>query len=212
LRGYCVSNSDPSEPTYSGRLAFVTIEPGQIALTTFNTESPAGDDGAFFFVGPSPALPREVDRKMWRTNEDLKTFVSAFEALLLPKRDWTHAAHLTIGALYCLRYGEHDALERLRIGIRRLNESHGVENSDSHGYHETLTRFWLIIISRFLIEYKARHPQASDLSAIHALVERFGADSGFFRRFWTCDVTSSVEARRRWVAPDALPLDWRIDV
>ena len=149
---------------------------------------------------------------MWRTNEDLRNFASAFEALSLPKREWTHAAHLVIGALCCLRYGEHDALERLRIGIRRLNESHGVENSDTRGYHETLTRFWLVIINRFLTEYKARHPQASHLSAIHALAERFGTDAGFFRRYWTCDVTSSVEARHRWVAPDALPLNCRIDV
>jgi hypothetical protein len=144
---------------------------------------------------------------MWRTNEDLEAFMSAFEALSLPKKDWTHAAHLAVGALYCLRYGEHEALGRLRIGIRRLNESHNVENSDTGGYHETLTRFWLTIISRFLGEYNGRHPQASKLSAVHALVERFGTNAGLFRRYWTYDVVSSVEARRRWIEPDATSLD-----
>ena len=68
---------------------------------------------------------------MWRTHEDLNCFLSAFETFSLPKRQWTHAAHLAVGALYCLRYGEREALERLRIGIRRLNESHNVENSDT---------------------------------------------------------------------------------
>jgi hypothetical protein len=144
---------------------------------------------------------------MWRTHEDLGNFVASFEALSLPKKEWTHAAHLTIGACYVLRYGEHGALEHLRTGIRRLNESHGVENSATRGYHETLTRFWLMLISQFLNEHKRERPAASELNAIAALVERFGSNAGAFRRYWTYDIAASSEARRRWVAPDALALN-----
>ena len=64
---------------------------------------------------------------------DPDALAARFTALTLRKDEWTHAAHLTVGAWHVDRYGAADALTRLREGIRRLNESHGNENSATAG-------------------------------------------------------------------------------
>jgi hypothetical protein len=150
----------------------------------------------------------------FRTSEDLTAFVFAFESSSLPKKEWTHAAHLAIGAFYVLRHGSVEALNRIRVGIRRVNESHGVENSDTRGYHESLTRFWLSVIEQFLEAYQAARPndgEDEELHAVNAVVHKFANRAGLFRRYWSYDVVASVEARRRWVEPDALALNCQID-
>jgi hypothetical protein len=137
----------------------------------------------------------------------LDDFICRFEAQTIPKAEWTHAAHLRIGGCYVLGHGQADALVRLRAGIRRLNDSHGVINSDTNGYHETLTCSWLAVIGRFLVEYRAAHPNAERAEHIDALIDTFGLRSGMFTEYWSIDVARSVEARRSWIAPDKLTLD-----
>ena len=45
-------------------------------------------------------------------------------------------------------------MERLRQGIRALNDSHGTANTDSSGYHETITRAYAHLIADFLSEQR----------------------------------------------------------
>jgi hypothetical protein len=137
----------------------------------------------------------------------LDDFIRRFESQTLPKTEWTHAAHVRIGGCYVLAHGPATALQELRVGIRRLNESHGVVNSDTNGYHETLTCFWVAVIGRFLAEYQGAHPRTTRATLIEALVEHLGQRSALFEDYWTIDVARSVAARRHWVAPDKLPLD-----
>ena len=76
---------------------------------------------------------------MTESATDPDAVAARFAALTLPKHEWTHAAHLTVGVWHVDRYGAADALTRLRAGIRRLNESHGNVNTPASGYHETIT-------------------------------------------------------------------------
>src|ERR1700722_1224434 len=80
---------------------------------------------------------------------DCDDLAARFTAFTLPHAEWTHAAHLTVGLWHVHRFGKTDALERLRTGIRRLNESHGTVNSDISGYHETTTRAYVELFSMF---------------------------------------------------------------
>ena len=68
----------------------------------------------------------------------------------LPRAEWTHEAHLRVGLLHLLRYPPGESLDRLRVGIREYNEAVGVRNTDSSGYHETITRFYVERIAVFL--------------------------------------------------------------
>ena len=73
--------------------------------------------------------------------KEVECFVQQFEALTLPKTSWTHVAHFVVGLWYLSHHPLPDAIERIRKGIFRYNEAVGTINSDTSGYHETLTLF-----------------------------------------------------------------------
>ena len=56
----------------------------------------------------------------------------------LPKREWTHAAHFAV-AFWLLGRSDSDAMRDMRGLIRAYNEASGVANTDTTGYHETIT-------------------------------------------------------------------------
>ena len=60
----------------------------------------------------------------------------------LPQSEWTHRGHITAAHVLIRAHGRDRALELLRAAIPRLNDAHGVANTDDSGYHETLTVFF----------------------------------------------------------------------
>lgn len=126
-----------------------------------------------------------------------------FTALTLPKEEWTHAAHLTVGAWHVDRYGAGEALMRLRDGIRRLNESHGSVNTPTSGYHETITVAYVQLIAAYLDACPAALP-------LDARVERLLAGPLAARdmlfTFYSRERLMSMDARAWWVEPDLSPL------
>lgn len=88
--------------------------------------------------------------------------------------------------------------------IRRFNESVGGVNSDSEGYHETITRAFLRGVRLLLEEADLREP-------LHELVNELLLSPMGRRdwplRFYSRERLFSVEARRAFVEPDlaALP-------
>lgn len=122
----------------------------------------------------------------------------------LPRPEWTHEAHLAATLYLLLRHPEVDLDAELPGLIRRYNESVGGVNSDSEGYHETITRAFLRGVRLFLEEADTSRP-------LHVLVnELLHAPMGrrdWPLRFWSKDRLMSTEARRRFVPPDlaALP-------
>ena len=131
--------------------------------------------------------------------EDL---VAAFGDRSLPKEQWTHEAHLRVGLWHLLHHSPDDALALVRQRIIAYNEAVGVENSDSSGYHETITRFFLHEISRFLRTADGRRP-IDDLAA--ELIQWLG-DKDTPLHYYSRARLMSVEARRTWVEPDLRPL------
>ena len=134
---------------------------------------------------------------------DPETLAERFTALTLPKEEWTHAAHLTVGAWHVDRYGAAGALPRLRDGIRRLNESHGTLNTATSGYHETITAAYVTLLAAHLSAC------GSEL-ALPVCVDRLLAGPLAARdmllRFYSRERLGSVEARARWIEPDLAPL------
>jgi hypothetical protein len=121
----------------------------------------------------------------------------------LPGDDWTHFAHLRVGLWHLLRYPPHEALDLLRERIRRYNESLGGINSDTAGYHETITAFYVWAIDRFLAAVDRTQP-IDDLAA--QLIRDHG-DKELPRRYWSKDRLMSTPARLAWVEPDLQPLN-----
>jgi len=122
----------------------------------------------------------------------------------LPREEWTHEAHLAATTYLLLRHPEVDLDAELPDLIRRYNESVGGVNSDSEGYHDTITRVFLQGIRLFLGETDLREP-------LHELVNGLLL-SPMGRRDWPLRFYSRerlflVDARRGFLRPDlsALP-------
>ena len=117
----------------------------------------------------------------------------------LPRPEWTHEAHLAATTYLLLKHPEIDLDLELPGLIRRYNESVGGVNSDSEGYHDTITRAYLHGIRLFLSEADTAEP-------IHDLVnELLHSPMGkrdWPLRFWSRERLFSVEARRGFVPPD----------
>ena len=119
----------------------------------------------------------------------------------LPKAEWTHAAHFA-AAFWLLRRPGMDALRDMPGLIRAYNEATGVPNTDSGGYHETITiaslraaRAWLSITPNAPL-----HRALNDL-----LLSKYGR-SDWLLAYWSKVALFSVAARRGWLEPDLRPL------
>ncbi len=120
----------------------------------------------------------------------------------LPKAEWTHHAHLRAGLWHVAEHGPVMALELMRERIRSYNESVGTANSDTSGYHETITRFYVTVIDRFL----SAADQRGDLDTLaRQLIEEYG-DRRLPLRHYSEARLFSVVARRSWIEPDLRPI------
>lgn len=120
----------------------------------------------------------------------------------LPKEMWTHVAHFAV-TLWLLRHRPGLVLERdMPEFIRSYNESVGGVNSDTAGYHETITRASIRAARAFLARYEGV-PLHEVVDALMA--SRLG-DKNWLLGHWSKERLFSVEARRVWVEPDLTPL------
>jgi hypothetical protein len=121
----------------------------------------------------------------------------------LKREEWTHEAHLAATTYLLLRRRDVDVDTELPDIIRRFNESVGGVNSDTEGYHETITRAFLAGVRLFLAEADGNEP-------LHELVNELLLSPMGRRdwplRFYSRDRLFSVEARRNFVSPDVAAL------
>lgn len=95
------------------------------------------------------------------------------------------------------------ALPLVRERIRAYNLMVGGENTETAGYHESLTVFWLRVVGAHLAGLDAA---MSRLDRVRSVVDAFGGRRDLFQSYWSFDVVKSVEARREWVPPDMIEL------
>jgi hypothetical protein len=69
------------------------------------------------------------------------------------------------------------------------------------GYHETITLFWLRIVSNFAAEQK----EESLAATANALIDKYD-DKDFIRQYYSEDLLASAKAKAEWVEPDLKPL------
>lgn len=136
------------------------------------------------------------------TESELDCLVRRFGECSLPKREWTHIAHLAVGLWHVEHYGSEEALLRLRAGIKRLNESHGTVNSATSGYHETVTRAYVQLLSAFATRFKGL-PLAQRLAS---LLDGPLSSRELLMTFYSRPRLMSAVARLGWVEPDVTPI------
>jgi hypothetical protein len=120
-------------------------------------------------------------------------------ARTLARAEWTHEAHLGATTYLLLRRPDIDLDIELPDIIRRFNESVGGVNSDSEGYHETITRAFLRGVRLFLSEADMGEPLHDLVNAL--LLSPMGSRD-WPLRFYSRDLLFSASARRHFIAPD----------
>lgn len=119
----------------------------------------------------------------------------------LPKPEWTHAAHFA-AAFWVLTRPDMDAVRDMPGLIRAYNEAAGVSNTDTTGYHETITLASLRAARAWLGERTGHAP----FEALNELLASEYGRSDWLLTYWSKPVLFSVTARRLWVDPDLRPL------
>ena len=141
----------------------------------------------------------EYRPRFFHSDAEIEHLGEGLLARTLKREEWTHEAHLAATTYLLLRRADVDLDTELPGIIRRFNESVGGVNSDTEGYHETITRAFLHGVRLFLSEAEPTEPQ-------HELVNELLL-SPMGRRDWPLRFYSparlfSVEARRTFVPPD----------
>jgi len=135
---------------------------------------------------------------IYKTDEDVNTLVRAFEERTLPKTEWTHAAHLVVGLYYCFHNPPGVAKNLMSDGIYWLNDAHGTPNTDTSGYHETLTVFWLKSIANYLDKTGREAGLAALANGLLATI----TDTNLPLKYYSRELLFSTEARLNYVEPD----------
>ena len=138
------------------------------------------------------------ETRNYKTEADIKSLIAEFENCTLPRSEWNHQAHLTIALWYLSRYDEQDAINFVRRGIQRYNEAMGIKMTKDGGYHETLTLFWVRMVSHYLLINEEQSFISETANAIYKTYN----DKYLPFQYYSRDLLMSWEARNNWVEPD----------
>jgi hypothetical protein len=141
----------------------------------------------------------EFRPRLFASDADIERIGEGLLARTLPRADWTHEAHLAATTYLLLKRPDVDLDKDLPDIIRRYNESVGGVNSDTEGYHETITRAFLHGVRLFLAEADTSEPLHELVNEL--LLSPMGRRDWPFR-FYSREKLFSVAARRGFVAPD----------
>ena len=126
-------------------------------------------------------------------DDDIHALVESFEACSFHPSEFRHYQHLVVALWYVRNLTAEEALSRMTGGIRRLAEAYG-----KTGYHETITVFWLRLVS----DFSSQADDKSTLSSIaNELIERYN-DKNLIFDYYSRELLESPRAKAEWVEPD----------
>lgn len=141
--------------------------------------------------------------RLFPTSEAVRHVGEGLLACTLPRAGWTHEAHLA-SCLWLARERPDILLSReLPDIIRSYNASVGGVNSDTDGYHETITQAYI----RLICDWLAQHDRDESLvDLVNRLLNSPIGGRDMLLRHWSADRLFSTEARAHWLEPDIAPL------
>ena len=132
-------------------------------------------------------------------NQQAQALVRGFLDLSLEEKKFTHEAHLAVAIWYVSWYPLEKATDLIRDNIRQFNVAKGGENTDSGGYHETITVFYMKMIHLFL----ANQPKDQDLRDLaNTLINSEMGHRDYLLQFYSKEYLFSVQARKEFVEGD----------
>ena len=126
-------------------------------------------------------------------NEDaIRDVIQKFERCEYAPEEFTHTRHLTVGCWYLCTFPADEALNRMRTSLLKFTAHHG-----KHGYHETITRFWMKLLDGAL---RRQADGDSLLRRVNAVAALYPKETLF--DYYTRERVMSDTAKREWIEPD----------
>ena len=145
--------------------------------------------------------------------EQIEAVVRGFEGCSTGKEDFTHAGHLMVAAWYLHKYTFEQAAARMRAGLFRFLDHHGVGQEK---YNETITLFWLKVVNAFALAQSGSRGGATKEQGLNAaqlvslaneLIQTFG-DARLIFDYYSESLIRSPEAKSAWLEPDLKQFDF----
>ena len=140
--------------------------------------------------------------RLWPHDDAIRRVGEGFLACTLPKPEWTHEAHIGTTAWIILERPDILPERDLPDLIRRYNESVGGVNSDTEGYHETITQLFIRTLRASLAGGEGR----ALFERVNAILLAPQGRRDWPLRFYSRELLFSKEARFGWVEPDLTKL------
>jgi len=140
--------------------------------------------------------------RLWPHDDAIRRVGEGFLARTLAKPEWTHEAHIATTAWIILERPDISPERDLPGLIRRYNESVGGGNSDTEGYHETITQLFIRTLRLSL----AKSEGEGLCARVNAVLSAPEGRRDWPMRFYSRERLFSVEARLGWVEPDLAAL------
>jgi hypothetical protein len=86
---------------------------------------------------------------MFSSENEIEDVVRGFETCVTDKSAFKHPEHLTVGVWYLQTLDTTAAVERMRTGLLRFVDHHGVPREK---YNEAVTAYWIELIKKTLTE------------------------------------------------------------
>lgn len=139
------------------------------------------------------------------SDADIERVAAGMMGCALPAGEWTHAAHWAAALWIIARRPDLHPPAVMPGLIWRYNESLGNQNTDTSGYHETITQASLRAARVWLAEAPEGESVCGTLTRL--LASPLGR-SAWLLDYWSKGRLMSAEARRGWVEPDLATLAW----
>ncbi len=131
-------------------------------------------------------------------NQELKALIAGFEQGTWPVSQWTHHCHIYMALWYLSSLSADDASIRIKEGIKKYNVSQEVDNTSTGGYHETITEFYI----RILTIYMERVAFDATDQAWSSIQDQAFMDKNFPLQFYSEACMMTPLARSYWCEPD----------
>ena len=134
----------------------------------------------------------------FKNEREIAELVRGFETCELNPGDFRHYQHLAVALWYLKHFPYEEASDRMRGGIQRLAAAYG-----KSGYHETITRFWLKMVSRFL---RTANSDATISELANLLADEY-CNKNVIADYYSQETIASAKAKNEWVEPDLKALE-----
>ena len=134
---------------------------------------------------------------------DIKAIVVGFIDHTLPKEAWTHQTHVMVAFWFNTHYAFEDAFAKIKASIIAYNEAIGGQNTDTAGYHETITWFWMKYTKNYLLEN-------IDFTLEEVCQKFFESENSLKElplKYYSAELLASTKARKQQVEGDILAIN-----